>query len=106
MSVVTLGPYPLKRYYQLTVSSTPVAIDPDYLVDANGRQVRRAIGRVSTATVRLGVLGMLTPTAAKGLPFEDDDVIVLDGADNVAKALFIATGSNATIDWMLETDGR
>lgn len=106
MSVVTLGPFPIKRYYQLTVSTSPIGIDEDYLVDANGRQVRRAIGRVSTATVRMGVLGILTPTAAKGLPFEDDDVIILDGADNVAAARFIATGSTATIDWLLETDGR
>lgn len=106
MSVVTFGPYPLKRSYQLTVSSTPVGIDTDYLVDANGRQVNRATGRVSTNTVRLGVLGMLTPDAGRGFPFVANDVIVLVGAANVANALFIATSSDATIDWMLETDGR
>lgn len=91
------------RYYLHTLTSAPTAIPATSLKGLSGKQVTRAVGRVEGAPAMMGILGVLSPSATVGFLLEDKDVIVLEGHDNISKALFILVSGSPTIKWILST---
>jgi hypothetical protein len=89
------------RYYLHTLTNAPTAIPAASLKTHDGKQITRAVGRVEGAAAMMGMLGILTPSAAVGFLLEDKDVIVLEGHANISKALFILVSGSPTIKWIL-----
>ena len=106
MADITIGPGFATRFYKLSVATDPVGIASTHLISHSGKQIERAVGIVLGGSVRMGVLGILSPSAATGLPFAVSDVIRLEGADNVKSALFVQNSGAATIDWLFFSDTK
>lgn len=92
----------MTRFYSMSVATTPIGIPSTHLTGRNGQQVNRAVCRIGSGTVRMGVLGMLTPSATAGFPLAAADILVLEGHDNIKLALFVQDGGASTLSWMLE----
>lgn len=101
MAVVTFGPSPIGRYYLMTVSGSGHSI-PLASLSAHGKQVTRATGRVETKSVMMGVEAILSPSPAVGFLFEAKDVVILEGYDNIKRAIFSQVDGTATIKWYLQ----
>ena len=91
------------RYYLHTLTSAPTAIPAASLKGFSGKQITRAVGRVEGAAAMMGMLGILSPSATVGFLLEDKDVVVIEGHDNISKALFILVSGSPTIKWVLTT---
>ena len=92
----------MTRYYAMSVATTPIAIPTATLMGRNGQLVNRAVCRVGTGSVRMGVQDMLTPSGSVGFPLAAADILVLEGHDNIKRALFIQDSGASTLTWMLE----
>jgi hypothetical protein len=86
----------------MTVGTEGTAIPTGSLMGRNGEQIEKATGRIVGQTCNFGYLGILSPSAAAGMLLKVDDVIVLEGAENVEKALFAQAGGAGTIAFVLE----
>lgn len=91
------------RYYLHTLTTAPTGIPAASLKGFTGKQITRAVGRVESAPVMMGIQGILSPSATVGFLLEEKDVIVLEGHENIAKALFILASGSPTIKWILST---
>jgi len=101
MADVTFTGSPIGRYYLLTVSGASHSI-PLASLSAHGKQVTRAVGRVETKSVRMGMDAILSPSSSAGLLLEAKDVIVLEGYDNIKRAIFSQVDGTATMTWYLQ----
>lgn len=102
MDIITVGPDPLARYVLLTVGVQPVGFTATQLMGRDGQQVTRAVGRVLTNSVNMGVLNIINPTSSVGLPLAANDLVVIEGAVNISRVLFAQNSGAATI-WFLLT---
>ena len=92
----------MTRYYSMSVAATAVAIPAATLMGRNGQLVNRAVCRIGTGSVRMGVQDMLSPSSTVGFPLAAADILVLEGYDNIKRALFIQDSGASTLVWMLE----
>jgi len=106
MATVTVGPDAVARYYKLSVSTTPVYIDSDFLMGPSGQQVTKAIGVVHGGSVCMGMRSIINPSTTVGIPLAVGDVIELVGHDNINRASFIQDSGAAEIFWFLTVARR
>jgi hypothetical protein len=104
MDSMTIGPEPVGAYYALTVSTDVVGIPVANLVSASGAQAIKAVGRVKAANVNMGFLGVNVPSATAGILLKSDEVIVIEGYDNIVKARFIEVSGGASIRFALHME--
>ena len=102
MDIIFTG-LPITRYVTMTMTDTPQGFSSTQLVDRWGNQVQRAVGRVLAESANMGVLNLINPSATVGFTFIANDVIVLEGYDNIKNALFHQKSGAGTIDWLLQT---
>lgn len=103
MDILTFSALPITRYVAMAVADTPVGFASTDLTDRWGNQVQRAVGRVDGGSVCMGRQDLVNPSATVGFPLAANDVIVLEGHDNIKQALFHQDSGAATIFWLLQT---
>jgi hypothetical protein len=107
MDTITLGPKPIARYVLMTVGTSIATFTDAQLMGRNGQQVVRAVGRVLAQSVNMGIKDIINPTAGAsgiGLVLAANDVIVLEGHENISRSQFIQNSGAATIVWFLHVD--
>lgn len=95
---------PVVRAPSMTVSTTPIGFTAAQIVSNSGAQVQKCVGRVETDSVRIGVLGILTPSASAGMIVYAGEIITVTGHDNVRRFLAVRVTNDATIKWMCTAD--
>lgn len=104
MAVITFDKRPITRQYAQTVTTSALPIPEAALIDKWGYKAVKATGVVLAHSCRMGIQDILSPSAGVGFPFAVSDVIVLEGWDQIRKALFIQNSGSGTIDWAIQTD--
>lgn len=102
MAEVTIGPSPVARFYKQTVTAVYAGIPAGYL-EGRGQQVCRAVGKVGTESVNMGMQDLINPSNTVGFTLAAGDIIVLEGYDNIKRATFAQNSGGSTINWMLST---
>lgn len=104
MAEVLITGKPVTRYYKLSISTTAVGIPTAFLTSRTGQQVTRAVGVVHGGSVCMGMRDIINPTTTVGIPLAVADVVVIEGHDNIERALFIQDSGAAEIYWFLSSD--
>ena len=91
---------PVVRAPSMTVTDTASAFTNAQLMGNAGQPVTGCIGRVETNAVRIGILGILSPSSVAGQIVYPGEIITITGMDNLRRFLVIRVTANATIKWM------